>query len=244
MKKSNRIISLILTLIFLSTIIPTKIVQASTDFDILSEPTATVEQMKEWARKKGAKEFFIELADIYMEAYKKHGGVNPVVAYAQSAKETGYGKFGGVLDESYKNPCGLKTNSGGDDKDPNAHHRFNSWEEGISAHLDHLALYAGADSYPRKDTTDPRHSASLLGKANKVSGLEGLWATAQGYASQLNAMIVEVNNTSIPKKPSMMRVDNPTGEVEGNVEVYGWALNDAGIKEVKIYLDDKYLGSA
>ncbi|WP_242835807.1 hypothetical protein [Clostridium sp. DL-VIII] len=33
--------------------------------------------------------------------------------------------------ENYHNPCGLKTNVGGEDTDPSAHERFDSWDEGI-----------------------------------------------------------------------------------------------------------------
>ncbi|MGO0807090.1 hypothetical protein ACTPEF_24150, partial [Clostridioides difficile] len=42
-----------------------------------------------------------------------------VLAVAQSAKETGFCNFGGVLDASFKNPCGLKTSVGGSDTDKN-----------------------------------------------------------------------------------------------------------------------------
>ncbi|SJU02468.1 Uncharacterised protein [Clostridioides difficile] len=64
------------------------------------------------------------------------------------------------MDESYNNPCGMKTSQGGSDTDPNAHQRFNSWDEGVQAHLDHLALYAGAKGYPKEGTYDPRHFVS------------------------------------------------------------------------------------
>lgn len=87
-------------------------------------------------------------------------------------KETGYGKFGGVLDESYHNPCGMKTSSGGGDYDPNAHQKFNSWDEGVQAHLDHLALYAGADGYPKSDTFDPRHFVTIKGRHQLSTHLE------------------------------------------------------------------------
>ena len=44
-------------------------------------------------------------------------GVDPAVAYAQSAKETNFGKFTGVLDETYKNPCGMKRTETGKPED-------------------------------------------------------------------------------------------------------------------------------
>ena len=89
------------------------------------------------------------MAKIYKKYAESRGGINWVLAYVQAAKETGYGKFGGVLDESYHNPCGLKNPSGGDDYDADAHKKFDNWEQGVLAHLDHLALYAAADGFPK-----------------------------------------------------------------------------------------------
>ena len=43
----------------------------------------------------------------------------------------------------------MKTKDGGSDKGSNAHQRFNSWEDGVSAYLDHLPLYSVASGYPR-----------------------------------------------------------------------------------------------
>ena len=51
-----------------------------------------------------------------------------------------------------------------DDFIAEAHKRFDSWEDGISAHVDHLALYAGAAGYPKEGTLDPRHFESLFGR--------------------------------------------------------------------------------
>ena len=117
--------------------------------NILSSDSTTVAQAEAWARAKGATEEFVGLASLYQKYASSRGGVNWVVAYVQAAKETGYGKFGGVLDETYHNPCGLKTSQGGGDYDKDAHMKFNSWDEGVQAHLDHLALYAGAKGYPK-----------------------------------------------------------------------------------------------
>ena len=176
------------------------------DKSIISSPTATVEQMQKWARSKRATETFISLAPKYMKLYSSHGGINPIVAYAQSALETGYGKFGGVIDESYKNPCGMKTKEGGSDNDPNAHQKFDSWEDGISAHLDHLALYTGANGYPRVETKDPRHFSFIFGKAKSVLGLSGSWASDKQYGEKVLRMTKEIENID--------KQENPTTPVE------------------------------
>jgi len=164
---------------------------------ILRTPRATVGQAQAWAKAKGATDVFIGLADIYWTLAPK-AGVDPAVAYAQSAKETGYGKFGGVIDETYRNPCGLKTSEGGGNYDPRAHQRFRTWEDGVSAHIDHLALYAGAPGYPKKGTLDPRHFPYLLGTAKTVEQLGGKWAPSATYGEDIVRLMQELIATPEP----------------------------------------------
>lgn len=165
---------------------------------IIGKNTATLLQMQNWARDKGATLQFIKLAPIFYKVAIK-AGINPIVAYAQAAKETGYGKFGGVLDESYHNTCGLKTTKGGDNSDPNAHQRFLNWEQGIQAHIDHLALYAGAVGYPKSTSPDPRHFPYLLGKAKNVEDLGGNWAPSTTYGIEIIKLMREIEKTRLGK---------------------------------------------
>ncbi|SUO99589.1 Sporulation-specific N-acetylmuramoyl-L-alanine amidase [Tissierella praeacuta] len=167
---------------------------------IISKTKATVEQMQEWAKRKGANQLFIDLAPLFYDISLK-AGVNPLVTYCQSAKETGYMKFGGVLNASFNNPCGMKVSSGGGDKDPNAHKRFTSWKEGIQAQVDHLALYAGASGYPKTGTPDPRHFSFIKGTAPTVESLGGKWAPSTSYGTEIVKMIKEVEETVAPIKP-------------------------------------------
>lgn len=106
-----------------------------------------------------------------------------------------------LLDESFHNPCGLKNNSGGGDYDKNAHKVFSSWDEGIQAHVDHLALYAGAPGYPKSSTPDPRHFASLKGIASTVETLGGKWTGSATYGTDIVKMMNELkaeNSSYIP----------------------------------------------
>lgn len=167
-------------------------VPPSTRTLILSTPRATVEQAKAWAMAKGASDVFINLADIVWEESIK-AGVDPTVVYAQSAKETGFGKFGGVLNETFMNPAGLKISEGGEDFDQGAHQVFNNWESGVQAQIDHLALYAGASGYPKLDTTDPRHFNFLMGTATTVEELGGKWAPSFSYGTEIVSMMGEIN---------------------------------------------------
>ncbi|EGT4230123.1 TPA: cell wall-binding repeat-containing protein [Clostridioides difficile] len=160
---------------------------------ILGQPTASLEACLKWAKSKKANDLFIELIPILYDTAVQEG-VNPVLAVAQSAKETGFCNFGGVLDASFKNPCGLKTSVGGSDTDKNAHSRFDTWEEGILAQIQHLCLYAGQDGYPLSNPVDPRHEKSLLGKAKTVESLSNNWAGGQ-YGQDLVRMMGEIEAT-------------------------------------------------
>jgi len=172
--------------------------QGGTYTPILMTATATVNQAKNWASANNASAQFILLADLYWELAPK-AGVDPAVAYAQSAHETAFGRFGGVIDATYFNPCGMKTTAGGDNYDPAAHQRFSSWREGVQAHIDHLALYAGQLGYPKtysSTTPDPRHSSSLFGTAKGVENLSGKWAPSSTYGTTVVAKIKGIQSAS------------------------------------------------
>ncbi len=188
MINKNRLITIMAFFAMVLSMVTTVNVKAANnkDIDIISKTNVSADEAARWAKSKGATDTFIDLADLYWEYAEDHGGVNPGIAYVQAAKETGFGRFGGVLDESYCNPCGLKTASGGDDNDASAHEKFQSWKHGVQAHLDHLALYAGAEGYPRSDTYDPRHFATIKGRAETVNSLSVNWAPSATYGEEVN----------------------------------------------------------
>jgi hypothetical protein len=186
---------------------------------ILGPPSAACGQMLAWAKKNGAAEWLIDAAPVFFSSAEARG-VDPAAAYAQSAKETGFGKFGGVVDASFHNPCGLKTAAGGGDGDPSAHMRFAGWPEGIDAQMDHLALYAGAPGYPRQNTADPRHFPWILGAAKTVEALGGKWAPSPSYGKEIAKMMREIAATPAP-------ADNPApGSAEDSNEPSSWAAED------------------
>lgn len=150
---------------------------------ILGPSQSRIEDAQGWAASRGASGLFVALAELYWR-YAPERGVRPEVAYAQSAKETAFGNYGGVVDPSFRNPCGLKTAEATGDA-PSDHQVFPTWEVGIQAHLDHLALYAGALGYPLTDTPDPRHFAFLFGTAPRVEALGSSWAPAPDYGTSL-----------------------------------------------------------
>ena len=227
--------------------------------NILSSDSTTVAQAEAWARAKGATEEFIGLASLYQKYASSRGGVNWVVAYVQAAKETGYGKFGGVLDASYHNPCGLKESSGGSDTDPNAHKRFDNWDQGVIAHLDHLALYAGSAGYPKTNyvsswnngnldstsTYDSRHFKYLAGTVTTVNALGGKWAPSKTYGLEIFRLYCDL--TGAKYLDARNNLDEPSNNAiitDDMLRVRGWAVHAFGIKEINVSLDGIYLGIA
>ena len=154
----------------------------ATETPIAGHAQATVQQAQEWARQRKADQAFIDVAPIYWRLAAEMG-IRPEVAYAQAAKETAFGRFGGVVDRSFHNWCGLKTSQGGSNSDPNAHARFPDDETGIRAHLQHLALYAGVDV--KGKIVDPRHFTSISGTAKTVEDLGGKWAPDADYGRSI-----------------------------------------------------------
>lgn len=170
---------------------------------ILGEPSTTPEVAACWAASKGAPFWWCHLAPLWFELAD---AVRPEVAFVQACKETGFGKFGRAVTKAHHNVCGAKIPDPGQlaDDSPEAHQVFPHWRAGILAQLDHLALYAGAPSYPRTynqtagargwlgATWDPRHFAYLLGTAPTVEQLGGKWAPAANYGDTIVASVNEL----------------------------------------------------
>ena len=246
-------VPIIFLLIFLLSFINCTNIKGAEDINIISSTEVTASRAKAWAESKGATDTFIALADLYWKYSSSCGDVNPAVAYAQAALETGYGRFGDNLDETWKNPCG--------DYDANAHKKFASWSEGVQAPLDHLALYAGVNGYPKKHTYDTRHFSNLLGKCKTVVSLGGNWAPSKDYGDTVLKLYSEILKTNKDYTgnacikdgckedediyENIGTIDVPLKESSGNkLIVSGWALSKSGISDVKIAINNKDIGKA
>jgi len=148
---------------------------------ILGAPQATVDQGEAWARSRGASDLFVALATLYW----RHGleyGIRPEMAYAQAAKETGFGRFGGAVTPYMHNFCGLKVYAPkGDAKEDHA--AFADDDTGVRAHYQHLAAYVGLA--PIGDVADPRYdlvkSLAWAGTVKTIEELGGKWAPSPDY---------------------------------------------------------------
>jgi hypothetical protein len=149
------------------------------------KPSADRRRVHRWADSKGCADVFHDIIDAGWDQAGEIG-IDAAVFVAQAAKETGFGRFGGVIDASFHNSCGLKTAIGGDNDDPEAHMRFPDWARGTRAHCAHLALYAGVISTSRaKRLGDPRAFDSIQGVSPSVQGLGGKWAPDPSYGQSI-----------------------------------------------------------
>ncbi|GAA0179314.1 hypothetical protein SH2C18_22060 [Clostridium sediminicola] len=75
------------------------------------------------------------------------------------------------------------------------------------------------------------------------AGTRSIKVRAIGYDG---STIESSTNIDIVKIPSKIAVDTPRmdTEIKSNFYVNGWVINASGIKEVNIYVDDKYMGQA
>ena len=191
------------------------------DYKIMNNPTATKQQIKDWAENQNASDLYISLIDEAYDMAVKYE-IDPTVMLSQFALETGFCRYGGVIDESYHNPCGLKTSSGGGNYNKKAHMKFDTWEDGFEAQAQHLRLYAGYCHHYKEDCPhecpeiiDPRHFKEIGGKAIFVNDLSRAWATDIAYGNKLNGMCNQIVNTEIRE----VEVKKEEEKEESKVEV-------------------------
>lgn len=204
---------------------------------IIDKPWGEKEKAKQWAKNRGATEIFIGLADLYWSFFEECGGVNPTMAYAQAALETGYGNFGGVVKEEFKNPCGLKTAVGIDDS-LDSHAKFKTWEDGVRAHLDHLALYAGAIGYPKAKSPDPKHYQYLFGVCKYVEDLGGMWAAGDDYGFKVIKLMESIKETVITDDFEEGDIKNENSDDTPIIDIENKVVN---LNEILSKLRDEYI---
>ena len=153
--------------------------------DIIGESEVELEQAQHWAASRGAHQRFIDIAPVYWE-YGEKTGIRPDVLYAQSAKETAFGNYGGVVEPDFNNWAGIKTRDGGPCDDPDAHQKFDTPEDGVRGHFNHMSAYVGKDPIGEPHG---RYSvvASLewAGSIRYVEELGGRWAPNPEYGDSV-----------------------------------------------------------
>jgi len=119
-------------------------------------------------------EYALQMANAYL-TYGAYYGIRGDIAFFQAMLETGNLKFGGEVDASYNNFCGMKAH--GDTEDKYEYVKFATLEEGVEAHLQHIYCYASVEPIPEgRELLDPRFYDWLRGKSSTWEGLSGVWA--------------------------------------------------------------------
>ncbi len=143
---------------------------ALSETNLLGEAEKTVEEAKLWAEKRGAAQRFIDIADSYWE-YGELTGIRPEILYAQAAKETGFGKYGGAVIPEQNNWAGIKTKTATGDLMED-HETFETPEDGVRGHFNHISAYIGLE--PIGEPHGRYYSVKSIKWAGTVKTLEEL----------------------------------------------------------------------
>lgn len=127
----------------------------------------------------------LNFASLYIEEASTEG-INWDVAFAQMCLETGFLRFGGLVQPEWHNYCGLGAM---DAEHPGC--IFESEQLGIRAHIQHLQAYATTEETKLvNELIDPRYSWVHKTKfIETIEGLTGTWATDPIYAEKLESIL-------------------------------------------------------
>ncbi|QHE54113.1 N-acetylmuramoyl-L-alanine amidase [Pontibacillus sp. HMF3514] len=138
-------------------------------YTILGETKLSPEQMNQFL--KSINPDALELGMYYL-IFGQYYGIRGDIAFAQSMHETDYLRFTGVVQPEQNNFCGLGT-TGPDDPGVS----FDTPEDGVLAHIQHLYAYASTELLPNEyPLVDPRFDLVTRGSATTWEALNGKWA--------------------------------------------------------------------
>ena len=131
------------------------------------------------------KEFILKFADYYIQEASMEN-INSDVAFAQMCLETGFLRFGGLVQPDFHNYCGLGAM---DAEHPGE--KFETEQLGVRAHIQHLQAYATTqDVQLNNQLIDPRynwvHKTKLV---TDIFGLTGTWAMDPNYGNKIDEII-------------------------------------------------------
>ena len=134
----------------------------------------------------GADKFFTgSLAAYYVEEAAVEG-VNHDVAFAQMCLETGFLRYGGLVNPGMNNFCGL-----GSTGPENPGEIFSEPRIGVRAHIQHLKAYATVS--PLNQTlVDPRYRWVRYGSSPEIGGLAGTWAMDRAYGDKIRTILARL----------------------------------------------------
>lgn len=118
-------------------------------------------------------------------------GINSDVAFAQMCLETGYLRFGGLVQPEFHNYCGLGAMSAAE---PGC--IFETEQLGVRAHIQHLQAYATtADVELKQELVDPRYSWVHKTKyIQTIFELTGTWAMDPEYGNKIDSILTAMED--------------------------------------------------
>lgn len=130
-------------------------------------------------------EHILQFAQYYIDEASLEG-INSDVAFAQMCLETGFLRFGGLVQPEFHNYCGLGA--------MDAEHPgevFETEELGVRAHIQHLQAYATKEETQLNgELIDPRYNWVHKTKyVEDIYGLAGTWATDPLYGQKLETVL-------------------------------------------------------
>ena len=160
---------------------------------ILDQGQLTAEQLAAYFLSRNTeadREHIIHFAQYYVDEAAAEG-INSDVAFAQMCLETGFLRFGGLVQPEFHNYCGL----GAMDAD-HPGEVFPDEQTGVRAHIQHLQAYATTEEVTlHKELVDPRYNWVHKTKfIETIYQLAGTWATDPQYGQKLEANLVNMEN--------------------------------------------------
>jgi len=166
---------------------------------IVGAAGASVEQAQKWAKQNDAHQRLIDIAPEYW-SYGEKTGLRPEVLYVQAAHASGFGHFSNGVDPDFNNWAGILRAERNEDS-PDNYERFDSPEEGVRAHFNHMIAYVGL-----KPIGEPHSRYQVVyaqpwaGSVINVDDLSGKWASDENYHIRILYLLDQLKNTVVEDK--------------------------------------------
>ncbi len=155
-----------------------------------------------------------ELVTEFVETYMEESyfeGINWDVSFVQMCLETGFLQYGGLVEYSQNNFCGLGSFDG------KSGAKFDSIREGVRAHIQHLKAYASNDKLNSK-LIDPRFHLVKRSSATDIKDLAGKWAEDPLYGIKLYDLLDRMLNPNLGEIILLADASSSNKGSEENIE--------------------------
>ena len=158
---------------------------------LLDNGQLTAEQLADFFINENNEKTWQEIYDfaaLYIEEAASEN-INSDFAFAQMCLETGFLRFGGLVQPEWHNYCGLGAISA---EQPGC--IFETEQLGVRAHIQHIQAYATKEEVTlNNELVDPRYSWVHKTKyAESIEELAASWAADPNYAAKINNILTRM----------------------------------------------------